>query len=40
MHRNNITKLINAQLPRDIYQNTAHWLVNYYKSVIINAQNE
>jgi len=40
MHRNNITKCIIAQLPRDIYHNTVHGLVNYYKSVIINVQNE
>ena len=39
MHGINITKFISAQLPGDIYHNTVHWLVNYYTSVIINAQN-
>ena len=40
MHRTNITKFINAQLPIYIYHNTVQWWLNYYKSVIINAQNE
>jgi len=32
-------ELASQNLSRDIYYNTVHWLVNYYKSVIINTHN-